>query len=55
MIVAWLLTVPSVAASTVTRKVIVEDALGASDPPALPVAPVPTRTRTVREAAMYSP
>jgi hypothetical protein len=55
VIVAWLLTVPRVAASTVTRKVTVVEALGASDPPAAAVAPVPSLTRTVRDAEMYSP
>jgi hypothetical protein len=47
--------VPSVDASTVTRNAIVEDTPGARVPPAAAVAPVPTRTRTVRDAAVYSP
>ena len=55
VIVAWLLTVPSVDESTVTRNTTVDVALGASVPPAADVAPVPTRTRTVREAETYSP
>jgi hypothetical protein len=53
--VAWLLIVPRLAASTVTRNTTVDVALGASVPPAADVAPVPTLTRTVREAEMYSP
>jgi hypothetical protein len=51
----WLLTVPSVVASTVTRNATVVDTPGARLPPAAAVAPVPRRTRTVRDAEMYSP
>ena len=55
MATPWLLTVPSVAASTVTRKATVVDTPGARVPPAAAFAPVPSRTRTVREPEMYSP
>ena len=51
----WLLTVPSVDASTVTRNATLVVAAGASVPPAADVAPVPSRTLTVREADRYSP
>jgi hypothetical protein len=48
-------TVPRVVASTVARNTTVVVALGAIVPPALAFAPVPRRTRTVRDAEMYSP
>jgi hypothetical protein len=50
-----LATVPSVDALTVARKTTVDEALCARVPPAAAVAPVPSRTFTVRVAETYSP
>jgi hypothetical protein len=52
---AWFETVPSVVASTVTRKTTVDVSLRAMLPPVVPFAPVPSRTLTVRDADTYSP
>jgi hypothetical protein len=52
---AWFSMRPVIAEFTVTRKATEVPAPMASDPPVVPLAPVPRRTRTVRVAAMYSP
>jgi hypothetical protein len=52
---AWFSMSPVTVASTFTRKATVVVAPMLSAPPAVPFAPVPRRTRTVREPAMYSP
>jgi hypothetical protein len=49
-----LMVVPAESRSSVTLKRNVTVALGASVPPAVADAPVPTRTRTVRDAATNS-
>ena len=55
VMIAWLEMSPSVVALTVTRNLTVVLALIASVPPAVAFAPVPTRTLTVLDAAVYSP
>ncbi len=55
MTVAWFAIVPSTVPSGRTRNTTVVEALLASVPPTVALAPVPSRTRTVRDAAMYSP
>jgi hypothetical protein len=52
---AWFWMSPVIDAFTLTSNAIVADALMAIAPPVVPFAPTPSRTRTVREAAMYSP
>jgi hypothetical protein len=52
---AWFSMSPVIDESTVTRNAIVVDAPMAIVPPIALVAPVPSRTRTVREAERYSP
>jgi hypothetical protein len=51
----WLAIAPRTVPLTWTRNTTVDDAPLASVPPEVVFAPVPRRTRTVREAAMYSP
>jgi hypothetical protein len=52
---AWFWMRPVDAESTVTRNATVTDVLTSISPPVVPFAPVPRRTRTVRDAARYSP
>jgi hypothetical protein len=52
---AWFSMRPVMAELTVTRNAMDVDAPTASAPPSVPVAPVPRRTRTVRDPARYSP
>jgi hypothetical protein len=53
--IAWFWMSPMIDAFTVTWKATVVDALMAIEPPMVPFAPVPRRTRTVREPERYSP
>ena len=48
---AWLKIEPVALPSTVTLNFTTTEALIAKEPPFVPVAPVPTRTRTVRVPA----
>ena len=52
---AWFSMRPVIAESTVTWKTTAVVAPMAIDPPVVPLAPVPSRTRTVRDPARYSP
>jgi hypothetical protein len=52
---AWFSMRPVAVTSTVTRNATLVEAPMAIVPPVVPFAPVPRRTRTVRDAAMYSP
>jgi hypothetical protein len=52
---AWFWMSPVIDESTFTRKATVAVAPIAIVPPTAPVAPVPRRTRTVRDPARYSP
>ncbi len=52
---AWFSMSPLMDESTVTRKAMVVPAPMPRAPPAAPFAPVPSRTRTVREPDRYSP
>ncbi len=53
--IAWFWMTPETDESTVTRNTTEVDAPMFIVPPDVPFAPVPSRTRTVREAEMYSP
>jgi hypothetical protein len=53
--VAWFAICPSTTPSGRTRNTTIVEAFLASVPPTAALAPVPSRTRTVRDAAMYSP
>jgi hypothetical protein len=55
LIVAWLVIVPSNEPSTFTLKTTVADEPAAMVPPAVALAPVPSRTWTVFDADRYSP
>ena len=55
LIVAEFEIVPSGLPSTLTWNTTVLVEVAAMLPPAVPFAPVPRRTRMVRDAAMYSP
>jgi len=52
---AWFSMSPLTKEFTVTRKATVTDAPIAIVPPVVPLAPVPNRTRTVRDPDRYSP
>jgi hypothetical protein len=52
---AWLAMVPSTVPSALTLKTTVVDPEAAMVPPADALAPVPSRTCTVRDADRYSP
>jgi hypothetical protein len=52
---AWFSISPLMDAFTVTRNATVVEAPMARAPPVVPFAPVPSRTRTVRDPDRYSP